>query len=263
MREYGKSERDACRLIGLSRSTMRYKAVDHSEDEQIKERMQAIAGRWKRFGYRRINLMLAREGIHLNHKKAYRLYKEAGLSLKRKQKRKTYEKRGMPDRSNVLKPNDRWSMDFVSDTTRSGNKIRIFALLDEVTRECLDIEVETSIGGQQVARYLNKTILFYGKPKEILTDNGPEFTSNAMNAWAYDRGIEHIFIDPGKPMQNGFIESFNGRLRDECLNQNWFQNVAHARELIERWRLEYNKERPHSSLNNMTPEEYAAGLRNG
>lgn len=254
------SERRACRLVGISRSTMRYEGSDHSEDDMIKERMQALAGRWKRFGYRRINMMLKREGVDINHKRAYRLYKEAGLSLKRKTKRRTYEKRGMPDRSNVLMPNDRWSMDFVSDTTRNGNKIRIFALIDEVTRECLDIEVETSIGGQQVARYLNKAIFFYGKPKEILSDNGPEFTSNAMNSWAYDKKIDHIFINPGKPMQNGFIESFNGRLRDECLNQHWFKNIADAREIITRWRIEYNTERPHSSLGNMTPEEYAATL---
>lgn len=254
------SERKACRLVGLSRSTMRYECCDHSEDDMIKERMQAIAGKWKRFGYRRINTMLMREGIEINHKRAYRLYKEAGLSLKRKTKRRTYEKRGMPDRSNVISPNDRWSMDFVSDTTRNGNKIRIFALLDEVTRECLDIEVETSIGGQQVTRYLNKAILFYGKPREILSDNGPEFTSNALNSWAYDKKIDHIFTDPGRPMQNGYIESFNGRLRDECLNQHWFKNIADAREKITKWRIEYNTERPHSSLGNMTPEEYAATL---
>jgi len=255
------SERRACRLIGLSRSTMRYDAVDRSEDDSIKESMKAIAGRWKRFGYRRINMMLKREGIEINHKRAYRLYKEAGLSLKRKTKRRTYEKRGMPDRANVLRPNDRWSMDFVSDSTRTGKRFRVFALLDEVTRECLDIEVETSIGGQQVSRYLNKAILFYGKPKEILSDNGPEFMSNAMKAWSYDKRIEHIFIDPGKPMQNGFIESFNGRLRDECLNQHWFKSLEDAREIITKWRFEYNTERPHSSLGNFTPEEYAATIQ--
>ena len=142
--------------------------------------MQAIAARWKRFGYRRVNMMLRREGISINHKKVYRLYKEAGLMLKRKLKRKTYAKRGMPDRSRLPGPNDRWSMDFVSDTTATGRKLRIFTLIDEVTRECIAIEVDTSITGQQVSRYLNKAILFRGRPKEILTDNSPEFTGNAL-----------------------------------------------------------------------------------
>ena len=224
--------------------------------------MLAIAARWKRFGYRRVNMMLRREGISINHKKVYRLYKEAGLILKRKLKRKTYEKRGMPDRSRLPGPNDRWSMDFVSDTTATGRKLRIFTLIDEVTRECIAIEVDTSITGQQVSRYLNKAILFRGRPKEILTDNGPEFTSNALNAWAYERHIEHVFIEPGKPMQNGFIESFNGRFRDECLNLNWFNSLHDAREIISRWKDEYNMVRPHSSLGDMTPVEYARTLKN-
>ena len=224
--------------------------------------MQTIAARWKRFGYRRINMMLRREGISINHKKAYRLYKEAGMQLKRKLKRKTYAKRGTPDRSHLLGPNDRWSMDFVSDATAGGRKLRIFTLIDEVTRECIAIEVDTSITGQQVSRYLNKAILFRGRPKEILTDNGPEFTSNALNAWAYERHIEHVFIDPGKPMQNGFIESFNGRLRDECLNLNWFNSLQDAREIISQWKDEYNMVRPHSSLGNLTPAEYAKTLKN-
>ncbi len=222
--------------------------------------MQILASRWKRFGYRRIHMMLIREGSHINHKKAYRLYKEAGLSLKRKAKRRTYEKRGMPDRSRLQRPNDRWSMDFVSDSTCTGKRFRVFTLIDEVTRKCLALEVDTSIGGEQVARFLNKAILFYGMPKEILSDNGPEFTSNAMNEWSYSKKIDHIFIDPGKPMQNGYIESFNGKLRDECLNQNWFKNITHAREIISLWREEYNHERPHSALGNLTPQEYASTL---
>ena len=193
----------------------------------------------------------------MNHKKVYRLYKKAGLALKRKRKRKIYAKRGMPDRSHLLGPNDRWSMDFVSDITVTGRRFRIFALLDEVTRECIALEVDTSITGQHVTRYLNKAMLFRGRPKEILSDNGPEFTSNALNAWAYEKHIEHVFIDPGKPMQNGFIESFNGKLRDECLNLNWFHNLQEARELIGRWKDEYNTVRPHSALGQKTPAEYA------
>lgn len=202
--------------------------------------------------------MLQRDGIVINHKKAYRLYKEAHLQLKRRRKRKQYEKRGMPDRTHLMRPNDRWSMDFVSDSTCTGRRFRIFTLIDEVTRECLALEVDTSMGGQQVTSYLNKAILFHGQPREILSDNGSEFTSVAMNEWAHRKDIDHIFTDPGRPMQNGYIESFNGRLRDECLNQNWFRTVTEARQIITAWRDEYNKERPHSSLGNQTPKEYAA-----
>ena len=170
----------------------------------------------------------------MNYKKVYRLYKKVGLALKRKLKRKIYAKRGTPDRSHLLGPNDRWSMDFVSDITTTGRRFRIFALIDEVTRECIALEADTSITGQHVTRYLNKVMLFRGRPKEILSDNGPEFTSNALNAWAYEKHIEHVFIDPGKPMQNSFIESFNGKLRDECLNLNWFHSLQEAREIIRR-----------------------------
>ncbi len=153
--------------------------------------MQTIAARWKRFGYRRINMMLQREGIHINHKKSYRLYKEAGLQLKRKLKRKTYAKRGMTDRSHLLGPNGRWPMDFVSDTTAAGRKLRIFTLIDEVTRECIALEVDTSITGQQVSRYLNKAIMFRGKPKEILTDNGPEYKLQDKNAHFFqDKNVQ-------------------------------------------------------------------------
>ena len=182
---------------------------------------------------------------------------KAGLALKRKLKRKIYAKRGTPDRSHLLGSNDRWFMDFVSDITVTGRRFRIFALIDEVTRECIALEVDTSITGQHVTRYLNKAMLFRGRPKEILSDNGPEFTSNVLNAWAYEKHIEHVFIDPGKPMQNGFIESFNGKLRDECLNLNWFHNLPEAREIIGRWKDEYNMVRPHSALGQKTPAEYA------
>ena len=161
-------------------------------------------------------MILQREGIYINHKKVYRLYKKAGLALKRMLKRKIYAKRGTPDRSHLLGPNDRWSMDFVSDLTATGRRFRIFALIDEVTRECI-----------------------------------------ALNAWAYEKQIEHVFIDPGKPMQNGFIESFNGKLRDECLNLNWFHNLQEAREKIGRWKDEYNTIRTHSALGQKTPAEYA------
>ncbi len=203
--------------------------------------------------------MLQREGIKINHKRTYRLYKEAGLSLPKRSKKKKYEKRGMPQRANT-EPNTRWAMDFVSDRTRNGLNIRVLTVIDEVTRECLALEVDSSLTGRRVTAVLNRIALFRGLPKEILTDNGSEFTSNIMNVWAYDHKVEHIFTDPGKPMQNGYIESFNGKLRAECLNQHWFGNIPEAKDLIENWRLEYNQVRPHSSLDNLTPEEYALKL---
>ena len=223
--------------------------------------MITLASRWKRFGYRRINIMLMRKyGIHINHKKAYRLYKEANLSIHKRSKKKRYEKRGMPSHENLSLANDRWSMDFVTDVTRFSRNFRVFTLIDEVTRESLTLEVESSMGGAAVAMYLDKVALFRGYPKEILTDNGPEFISNALNQWAYDHDVNHVFTDPGKPTQNGYIESFNGKLRDECLNQHWFRSVAEARIVIKAWRVEYNQERPHSSLGNKTPLEYASSL---
>lgn len=225
----------------------------------VTERLKALSARWKRFGYRRLHVMLLREGFEINHKKTYRLYKDAGLTLQKRSKKKKLEKRGMPDRT-AKEMNARWSMDFVSDRTRYGSNIRVLTVIDEVTRECLALEVDSSLSGRRVSAVLNRIALFRGLPKEILTDNGSEFTSNVMNAWAYDRKVEHIFTDPGKPMQNGYIESFNGKLRAECLNQHWFQSLSEAREIIEAWRLEYNRIRPHSSLDNLTPEEYALKL---
>ena len=203
--------------------------------------------------------MLQREGIAINHKKTYRLYKAAGLVLQKRSKKKKYEKRGMPERT-AVEAIARWSMDFVSDRTRYGSNIRVLTVIDEVTRECLALEVDSSLTGRRVCMVLNKIALFRGLPKEILTDNGPEFTSNLLNAWAYDHTVEHVFADPGKPMQNGYIESFNGKLRAECLNQHWFKSVSEAKDIIERWRLEYNQVRPHSSLDNLTPTEYAQRL---
>jgi len=253
---YGISERRACRLIGISQNSKRYRPTEKNLDNQISERLVALSARWKRFGYRRLHIMLQREGICINHKKTYRLYKAAGLTLPTRSKKKKYEKRGTPERA-ITEANARWSMDFVSDRTRFGSNIRVLTVIDEVTRECLALEADSSLTGRRVSAVLNRIALFRGLPKEILTDNGPEFTSNVMNAWAYDHRVEHIFIDPGKPMQNGFIESFNGKFRAECLNQHWFHNLSEARDILEAWRQEYNRERPHSSLGNSTPEEYA------
>ena len=221
--------------------------------------MLELSARWRRFGYRRLHILLKREGFAINHKKVYRLYKAAGLTLSRKRKKKVYAKRGKPETVRP-KANVRWSMDFVSDRTRYGRKLRIMTLIDEATRECPALEVDTSLTGQKVSSVLNRVALFRGLPQEILTDNGTEFTSKAMMEWSLDHHVDHIFTDPGHPIQNGYIESFNGKLRDECLNQNWFNNLYETRQIIEAWRVEYNTERPHSGLGALTPTEFAAKL---
>lgn len=228
-------------------------------NEAILERLAELATRWKRFGYRRLHILLCREGKTVNHKRVYRLYKQAGLSLRKRKKKCPSEKRGRPETA-VLVPNSRWSMDFVSDVTATGQRFRTLTIIDEATRECLALEVDTSLTGKRVISVLNRISLFRGYPIEVLTDNGSEFTSNAFSEWTYDKKVNHLFIDPGKPIQNAYIESFNGKFRDECLNEHWFKNLTEAREIIEQWRLEYNHARPHSSLGNLTPAEYAAKL---
>ncbi|WP_312641033.1 DDE-type integrase/transposase/recombinase [Hydrogenoanaerobacterium sp.] len=195
--------------MDLGRSSKRYVPVDKTEDAATIERLTVLAARWKRFGYRRLHIMLEREDIHINHKRTYRLYKEAGLSIRKRSKKKRYEKRGMPDRT-CLTYNSRWSMDFVCDRTRYGGHIRIMTLIDEATRECLALEVDSSITGRKITSVLNRVALFRGLPKEILPDNGSEFTGSVLNAWGHDHKVEHIFTDPGCPTQNGYIESFNG-----------------------------------------------------
>lgn len=175
------------------------------------------------------------------------------------EQKKKYEQRGMPERA-ATEINARWSMDFVSDRTRYGSNIQDLTVIGEVTREYLALEVDSSITGRRVSAVLNRIALFRGLPKEILTDKGSEFTSNAMNVWAYDRKVEHIFINSAKPMQNSYIESFNRKLRTECLKQHWFHSLSEAQDIIENWRLEYNRVRPYSSLDNLTPEEYTLKL---
>ncbi len=233
---YEISERRACRLIGISQNSMRYIATDKVEDGMITERRIALSSRWKQYGYRRLHIMLLHEGFEINHKRIYRLYKAAGLTLNRKSKKKHYEKRGIPERA-VMEMNARRSMVFI-DMTHFGSNLRVLTVIDAVIRECIALEVDSSIKGRKVATVLNHVAIFYGMPKEILTDNGPEFTSNAMNAWTYDNKVEQIFIDPGKPMQNGYIESFIGKFCTEGLDQHWFRNISEAKEIIEDWRSE-------------------------
>jgi putative transposase len=249
------SERRACGLAVLCRSTARYQGR-RQDDTLVRTRLRELAGQRKRFGYRRLGLLLRRDGLVINHKRVERLYREEGLSLrKRTRKRLRSEQRGPG--TVATRPNEIWSLDFVSDALAPGRRLKLLTVVDTYTRESLAIEVDTSIGGERMARVLDRIITVRGaQPEEIIMDNGPEMTSRAMDQWAYERGIRLRFIAPGRPVQNAYIESFNGRLRDECLNQHWFLSLADARQLIESWRLDYNHCRPHSALNNRTPEEF-------
>lgn len=257
----GLSERKACQLVDISPSANRYQPKLH-DDAALRQRLCELAGQRKRFGSPRLHIMLRREGLVINHKRTERIYREEGLALRRKRRRK-----GAAGSRVVMpaaeRPNQRWSMDFVSDNIVTGRRFRALAIVDDYSRECPAIEVDTSLGGARVVSVLDKLDQTRGLPEIITMDNGPEFTGKALDEWAYRKGVKLNFIRPGKPIENAFAESFNGRFRDECLNANWFMNIKHAREVIEDWRRDYNEVRPHSSLNDRTPTEYAlttAGL---
>ena len=252
MRDYQVSQRRACVLIGVDPKTVRReRPPDHAE---IREEMREIAGLRRRFGYRRVGVMLERKGHIMNHKKLYRLYREEGLSVRRRRGRK--RARGSRTPMPVpLRPNDRWSMDFVADTFGASRRLRILAINDDASRENLCLVGDTSISGVRVARELDTLVRLYGKPACIVSDNGTEFTSRAILKWASENRVEWHYIDPGKPQQNGYIESFNGSLRDECLNEEIFDSLADARRKLALWRYDYNNVRPHSSLGNRSPAE--------
>lgn len=244
------AQRRACRLIGVDPKTVRRERVPDNPD--IRRRMREIASERRRFGYRRISLMMEREGICMNPKKFRRLYREERLAVKLRKGRK----RAMGDRKPLqlpTAPSMRWSLDFVSDVFGNGRRFRILAVIDDFTRECLGLVADTSLSGVRVARELDALIRLYGKPQTIVSDNGTEFTSRAILAWQNDNGVGWHYIAPGKPTQNAFIESFNGRLRDELLNEEVFDTLADARSSAARWRHDYNNERPHSALKGSTP----------
>lgn len=250
MADHKISQARACRLAGVDPKTVRRERAP--DNPEIRERMRAIAAERRRFGYRRIGLMLEREGIHMNHKKFRRLYKEEGLAVKRRKGRK----RARGTRTPMViptRPGERWSLDFLSDVYGSGNRFRILAVIDDYTRECLALVADTSISGPRVARELNAIIRLYDKPETIVSDNGSELTSQAMLSWQNETGVGWHYIEPGKPTQNAFIESFNGRLRDECLNEEVFDSLRDARAKLARWRQDYNLVRPHSALNGQAP----------
>jgi len=257
MRGHKISQRRVCDLVGVDPKTVRReRPPDHAD---IRKKMHEIAGTRRRFGYRRVGILLEREGFTMNEKKLYRLYKEEGLSVRRRRGRKrargTRAPMPIPNRPNV-----RWSLDFVSDTFGASRKFRVLAVIDDCTRENLALIADTSLSGARVARELTALIRIYGKPHCIVSDNGTEFTSTAILKWAGDAGVAWHYIDPGKPQQNGLIESFNGSLRDECLNEEIFDSLADARQKLAIWRYDYNNVRPHSSLGNQTPAEARRAL---
>jgi putative transposase len=250
------SERHACRLMGLGRSTHRYRAQKAERDNELRTRLKELAARRMRFGYRRLTAMLLREGMPANHKRVYRLYREEGLAMRIRQRRRI-RWNGVGINPAATRANERWSMDFVSDCVSTGKVIRMLTIVDDCTRECPAIEVDTSLGGLRVRRVLDRIASERGLPEAIVLDNGPEFRGRALAAWSEERGVRLEFIQPGKPVQNAYVESFNGRLRDECLNANWFTSLSDARRKIETWRQDYNEQRPHSSLNYLPPAEFA------
>jgi putative transposase len=249
------SERRACKAIGCCRMTVRYEST-RPGDRDLRERMKAIAHERRRFGYRRVHILLKREGYVVNHKKLFRLYREEKLAVRRRGGRK----RAIGTRAPMmipLAPNERWSLDFVSDQLTDGRRFRILAIVDDCTRECLALGADTSLSGFRVARELDRLIVERGRPKMIVSDNGSELTSNAILAWADQSRVAWHYIAPGKPMQNAFMESFNGRLRDELLNETLFTSLAQARVALGCWRADYNGSRPHSQLGWKTPSEFA------
>lgn len=254
------SQRRACRLVGVDPKTVR--RAPEPDHPEIRAAMRAIAGERRRFGYRRIGLMLEREGITMNHKKLRRIYREEGLSVRRRRgrKRATGTRQPLPVPS---RPGQRWSLDFVSDVFGAGRRFRILAVIDDFNRENLALVADTSLPGQRVARELDAVVRLYGKPEIIVSDNGSELTSRAMLEWQNQNGVAWHYIEPGKPTQNAFIESFNGRLRDELLNEEVFETLPDARRRLALWRHDYNHTRPHSSLGGLTPAARRSLVLNG
>lgn len=252
--EFKLSRRRACRVVGLNRSTSYLKSRRPDESE-LRDRLRALAGERPRFGYRRLTILLRREGREVNHKRIYRLYRLEGLAVRRK-KRKKLVSAARVTTPPLTRPNERWNMDFVEDQLADGRKLRTLTIVDEFSRICPRIEVDTSLPGFRVVRALDELSCTYGKPKYLKVDNGPEFIGKALDLWCYQNGVLLDFSRPGKPTDKAHVESFNGKFRDECLNQSYFLSVPDARAIIEAWRLDYNQFRPHSALGNLTPNEF-------
>jgi putative transposase len=247
------SQRRACGLASLSRSTCRYQP--RKESSEVEKRLKVLAAKRISYGYRRLYHLLKREGYEVNHKRVYALYKRNGLAKRRKKKKRYPEKNRNP-LVKASKPNEIWAMDFMTDSCSNGRKIRTLNIIDQYARECLKIEVGHSMPSCKVVRVLEEIAQERGLPEKIVIDNGPEYTSKTLKKWAESKGVSLNYINPGRPMENAYIESFNGKFREECLNQNWFQNILEAAIIVEEWRKDYNNNRPHSSLGYLTPIEY-------
>ena len=259
IQEKNYSQRRACDLVGIDPKTYRYRSK-RASDAAIRKRLRELAMERRRFGYRRLGLLLAREGIELNHKKLYRLYREERLTVRKRGGRK----RALGTRAPMTVPqgrNQRWSLDYASDVLTQGRRFRLLCVVDDFTRECLALVADNSLSGRRVARELDRIVEMRRHPHLIVSDNGTELTSNAVLEWQQHTGVEWHYIAPGKPMQNAFAESFIGRFRDECLNEHLFSSLAHARRIIEAWRIDYNTQRPHTSLDGLTPKEFATRSR--
>ena len=253
----GLSERRSCALAGISRSVVQYERRPDPVD--LVARLKALAAERPRFGYRRLHILLIREGWAINRKRVLRIYQELGLQVRRK-KRKQVARASRRPKVVPSRRGESWSMDFMSDAFTDGRVFRVFNVVDDLTREAVVMEVGVSLTAPRIIRALDRAIEERGRPQRLTMDNGPEFTSRALDAWAYERGIELHFIRPGKPVENANVESFNGSVREECLNQHCFRDVAEAEAIIEDWRVDYNEVRPHSSLGQQAPAEYAASL---
>ena len=256
--EHGVSERRACDVLAVDRSSVRYKYT-RPDDAELRVAMKKVAAERRRFGYRRVHVMLQRQGWQVNHKKVRRIYREEKLQVRRRGGRK----RALGTRKPMLlpsRPNERWSLDFVSDAFTDSRRFRVLAVVDDYTRECLALVADTSLSGHRVCRELNDIIKRRGKPRTVVSDNGTELTSMAVLKWCQDTNVELHYIAPGNPTQNAFVECFNGSFRDECLNETLFSTLSEARTKITAWRDDYNQNRPHSSLANLTPSEFAAKM---
>ena len=249
------SQRRACGLVGLAPKTYRYRSR-RPDDATLRQRLRELAAERRRFGYRRLLILLRREGLVVNHKRLFRLYREERLTVRKRGGRK----RALGTRAPLTipqGPNQRWSLDFASDVLNDGRRFRVLVVVDDFSRECLALVVDGSLSGRRVARELDRIAELRGLPDTIVSDNGTELTSHAILGWQEERGVSWHYIAPGKPMQNAFVESLIGRLRDECLDEHLFTSLPAAQRAIERWRIDYNTQRPHTSLDGLTPFAFA------
>ena len=260
MKHFGLSQRRACALVNISRSVMSYQPKKSELNEKLRRRLIELAQRHRRWGHWRFYVLIRREGVKVNHKRTERIYRQEKLMLKIRRRKKVAALTRIP-LPKPEGPNQRWAMDFVHDQLSSGRRLRALTVVDTFTKECLAIEVDTSLNGMRVKRVVEALSWHRGLPAAISVDNGPEFAGKVLDEWAYRRQVKLAFIRPGKPVENAFIESFNGKFREECLNLNYFVSLDEAKQIIEDWRIEYNGVRPHRSLNDLTPEQFIKKLK--